>query len=62
MRSIDDKAYLHPGTSEGFSNTRNQKLLTMTDVEKARKLSRVQELIVFSRKNLPCLMKRTRNN
>jgi hypothetical protein len=38
MRSIDDKAYLRPGTSEGFLNTRNQKILTLTDVEKARKL------------------------
>ena len=37
-RSIDDKAYLRPGTSEGFSNSRNQKILTVTDVEKARKL------------------------
>ena len=38
MRSIDDKAYLRPGTSEGFCNTRSQKILTMTDIEKARKL------------------------
>ena len=38
MRSIDDKAYLRPGTSEGFNNTRNQKILTTTDIEKARKL------------------------
>ena len=38
MRSIDDKAYLRPGTSEGFLNTRNEKILTLTDVEKARKL------------------------
>jgi hypothetical protein len=38
MRSIDDKAYLRLGTSEGFSNSRNQKILTVTDVEKARKL------------------------
>ena len=36
MRSIDDKAYLRPGTSEGFSNTRNQRILTTTDVDKAR--------------------------
>ena len=36
MRSIDDKAYLCPGTSEGFSNTRNQRILTPTDVDKAR--------------------------
>ena len=38
MRSIDDKAYLRPGTSEGFAGARNQSILTMTDVEKARKL------------------------
>ena len=38
MRSIDDKAYLRPGTSEGFAGTRNQCILTMTDVDKARKL------------------------
>jgi hypothetical protein len=38
MRSIDDKAYLRPGTSEGFQNTRNRKILTLTDVEKARQL------------------------
>ena len=38
MRSIDDKAYLRPGTSEGFANTRNQRILTPTDVEKARTL------------------------
>ena len=36
MRSTDDKAYLRPGTSEGFSNTRNQSILTPTDVNKAR--------------------------
>ena len=38
MRSIDDKAYLRPGTSEGFCNTRNQKILTTTNIEKAGKL------------------------
>ena len=38
MRSIDDKAYLRPGTSEGFSNTRNQRILTTSDVNKARAL------------------------
>ena len=38
MQSIDDKAYLRPGTSEGFQNTRNQKILTLTDVEKAKQL------------------------
>ena len=38
MRSIDDKAYLRPGTSEGFLNTRCQKILTVSDVSKARQL------------------------
>ena len=38
MRRTDDKAYLRPGTSEGFSNTRNQRILTPTDVDKARTL------------------------
>ena len=38
MRSIDDKAYLRPGTSEGFYNTRNQRILTSTDVDNARTL------------------------
>ena len=38
MRCIDDKAYLRPGTSEGFQNTRNQKILTLTDVAKAKQL------------------------
>ena len=38
MRSTDDKAYLRPGISEGFSNARNQRILTPTDVDKARAL------------------------
>ena len=38
MRSIDDKAYLRPGTLEGFQNTRNQKILTLPDVEKVKQL------------------------
>ena len=38
MRSIDDKAYLRPGTSEGFSKTRNSRILTMSTEAKARKL------------------------
>ena len=38
MRSIDDKAYLRPGTSEGFLNTRCQKILTVSDFSKARQL------------------------
>ena len=38
MRSTDDKAYLCPGTSEEFSNTRNWYIWTPTDVDKARAL------------------------
>ena len=38
LHSIDDKAYLRPGTSEGFSSARNLKILTVTDDNKARKL------------------------
>ena len=34
MRSIDDKVYLRPGTSEGFQNTCNQKILTLTDLRR----------------------------
>ena len=36
MRSIDDKAYLGPGTSEGFGNARSQRILTVTGAERAR--------------------------
>ena len=35
MRSIDDKAYLRPGTSEGFAKTRNSRILTLSAEEKA---------------------------
>ena len=38
IESIDDKAFIHPGTSEGLEKTRNTIILTLTDVEKARKL------------------------
>ena len=38
LHSIDDKAYIRPGTSKGFSNARNQKTLTLSDVNKAKKL------------------------
>ena len=38
MYSADDKSYLRPGTSEGLSKTRNEKIITLTDVDKARKL------------------------
>lgn len=38
MRSIDDKAYLRAGTSEGFAKTRNSQIVTLSAEEKARKL------------------------
>jgi hypothetical protein len=38
IHSVDDKAYIRPGTSEGFSGTRNQKILTLSDASKAKKL------------------------
>lgn len=38
MRSVDDKAYIRPGTSEGLEKTRNLKILTSADIEHARKL------------------------
>ena len=38
MRSTDDKAYLRPGTSEGFEKSRNVRILTLTDVNRARAL------------------------
>lgn len=38
LHSIGDKAYLRPGTSEGFSSACNLKILTVTDADKARKL------------------------
>ncbi|CAH3040108.1 unnamed protein product, partial [Pocillopora meandrina] len=38
MRSTDDKAYLRPGTSEGFDKARNLRILTLSDHTKARKL------------------------
>ena len=38
MRSTDDKAYLRPGTSEGFEKCRNVKILNLTDVNRARVL------------------------
>ena len=38
MRSIDDKAYLRPGTSEGFNSVRNKRILTPAASEKMRKL------------------------
>ena len=38
LYSVDDKACLRPCTSEGFSSARNQKILTVSDADKARKL------------------------
>lgn len=38
MRSTDDKAYLRPGTPEGFDKARNLRILTLSDHTKARKL------------------------
>ena len=37
-RNIDDKAYVRPGTSEGFEKTRNKRFLTPSADERARKL------------------------
>ena len=37
-RSIDDKAYVRPGTCEGFEKTRNKRILTPSADERARKL------------------------
>ena len=38
IESTDDKACIRPGTSEGLEKTRNVRIMTRTDVEKARKL------------------------
>ena len=38
LHSIDDKAYIRPGTSEGFSGARNIKILSLDDASKAKKL------------------------
>lgn len=37
-RSIDDKAYIRPGTGEGMNHARNQRILTLSADERARKL------------------------
>lgn len=37
-RSIDDKAYVRPGTSEGFEKTRNVRIITLSDDSRARHL------------------------
>ena len=36
-KSIDDKVYLRPGTSEGFNSVRNKRILTPAASEKIRK-------------------------
>ena len=36
--NTDDKAYIRPGTSEGFDKTRNIRILTLSDEATARKL------------------------
>lgn len=38
MRSTDDKAYVRPGTSKGFEKSRNVRILTLTDIIRARTL------------------------
>ena len=38
MESTDDKAYIRPGTSEGFRSSRKGGIYCLTDEEKARKL------------------------
>ena len=38
IESMHDKAFIRPGTSEGLEKTRNTRILTLTDVEKAGKL------------------------
>ena len=38
LHSMDDKAYLCPGTGEGFAGSRKRKILTVADAEKAKKL------------------------
>ena len=37
-RSIDDKAYIRPGTSEGFEKIRNKRILVPVAEDKMRKL------------------------
>lgn len=37
-RSIDDKAYVRPGTTEGFEKTRNKRILTPSANERSRQL------------------------
>jgi hypothetical protein len=38
LYSADNKNYIRPGTSEGLSKTRNERIITLTDAEKAKKL------------------------
>ena len=46
---MDAKAYLQPGTSEGFDKARNIRILTVTDENRARKLPKYDwpEKIVY---------------
>ena len=37
-RSIDDKAYIRPGTSEGVEKVRNKRILVLVAEDKMRKL------------------------
>eukprot|EP00794_Sanderia_malayensis_P000902 gene902-205_t len=49
IQSMDGKAYLRPGTGEGYAGVRNQKMLTLSDMEKARKLPKYdwQQKLVY---------------
>ena len=38
MESTDDKAYIRPGTSEGFDRARNIRIITLSDEAKARRI------------------------
>ena len=38
IHNMDCKAYLRPGTGKGFGGARKQKILTVAEVDKARKL------------------------
>ena len=61
MRSIDDKAYLRPGTSEGFSSVRNGRILTPSAESKMKNYqSMIGQLVVFIKHPQPigyCIVK-----
>ena len=42
LQSIDDKAYIRPGTSEGFSSARNIEILSLDDANKAKKITKIR--------------------